>query len=350
MKIEQSSVSLFSSHQKQSEVSESETLQMWDSEEKMPPRVIRPMDRLELSNQFEFLKQSRGMQKLENEFNEVPLDPKIMSIIRALEALTGKKIDLSSYRQIQSSGSAVMPEVSDTPTQNTEQPNTLQQRVGWGINYNYNYHEVQEESLAFSAKGSVKTEDGKSINFSLALGMKNRSEIHESLSFKAGDALIDPLVLNFGADTVSISEIKHKFDLDLDGQSDTFSFVGSGSGFLVLDKNSDEIINDGSELFGPTKGNGFKELAAYDSDKNNWIDENDAIFESLLIWTKDEAGVQNLYTLKDKNVGALYLGNAKTQFSLSDTTQTIEAYLRESSLYLKESGGVGTLQEVDLKI
>jgi hypothetical protein len=31
-------------------------------------------------------------------------------------------------------------------------------------------------------------------------------------------------------------------------------------------------------LFGPQTGNGFAELAEYDEDKNNWIDENDSIY------------------------------------------------------------------------
>ncbi len=37
-------------------------------------------------------------------------------------------------------------------------------------------------------------------------------------------------------------------------------------------------INDGSELFGTSSGDGFKDLATYDEDENGWIDENDSIF------------------------------------------------------------------------
>jgi hypothetical protein len=157
------------------------------------------------------------------------------------------------------------------------------------------------------------------------------------------------LVINFGAATVSISDIKHDFDLNLDGKSDTFNFVGNGSGFLALDKNKDGIINDGSELFGPKLGNGFKELSAYDTDANNWIDENDAIFEELLIWTKDEAGVENLFTLKDKGIGALYLGSAITPFGLNNVNGSAGA-MKESSIYLRENGSAGTMQEIDLKV
>jgi hypothetical protein len=180
--------------------------------------------------------------------------------------------------------------------------------------------------------------------------MQTHTELHESVSFKAGDAAIDPLVLNFGTDVVKITDMKHNFDLNLDGKSDEFSFVGEGSGFLALDKNKDGIINDGSELFGPTKGNGFEELSAYDSDHNNWIDENDSVFDNLVIWTKDESGKENLFSLKDKNVGAIYLGKAKTQFDLTDSSKNVQGFLKESSVYLKENGEAGTIQEVDLVV
>jgi len=334
MKILESDVSLFSSHHKKHEVSEHESLEKWDRPEDAPER-LQPGDRLELTQKFQHMHKGEKLSELENELSETSLDPKLMAIIRALESLTGRKIDVSFFKNVQA---------TDIEAQKTtEEPQEIQ-RVGWGINYQYEKHEIKEESLDFSASGNVKTEDGKSIDFSLAFNMQSRSELHESISFKAGDALIDPLVLNFDSNVVTISDVKHKFDLDLDGKSEEFSFVGSGSGFLAIDKNNDGIINDGSELFGPNSGNGFNDLRAYDSDGNNWIDENDEVYEELLIWTKDASGEENLYSLKDKNVGALYLDSSKTEFELN------EAQLKESSVYLKEDGGVGTLQEIDLVI
>ena len=92
--------------------------------------------------------------------------------------------------------------------------------------------------------------------------------------------------------------------------------AGDQRGAVISGKNEDGVINDGSELFGPTLGNGFEELSAYDKDNNMWIDENDAVFEKLLIWTKDEDGNEELYSLKDKNVGALYLDKVSTSFDL----------------------------------
>lgn len=343
MKIEQSEVSLLSSHKKSHELYESESLEKWDRDEDAPQRLQRG-DRLELTDDFKrFHKPIGEIEKLEEEMFDETLDPKLMAIVRALEALTGKKINISFMHSLKGTESV---EAADAKKSESSEP----ERLGWGVDYHYEKTEIRKESLEFSASGSVRTVDGKSMDFSLAFSMKQESRLHESLSFKAGDALIDPLVLNFGGDVVSVSDVKHNFDLDLDGKSDEFSFVGSGSGFLALDKNKDGIINDGSELFGPSKGNGFNELSAYDSDGNNWIDENDEVFNQLVIWTKDEDGAEHLFSLKDKDVGALYLGSEKTAFEFRGSDGNLNALMRESSVYLKESGGVGTLQELDLVV
>ena len=93
------------------------------------------------------------------------------------------------------------------------------------------------------------------------------------------------------------------------------------SGFLALDKNSDGIINDGSELFGTKTGNGFSELAEYDSDGNGWIDENDEVYDQLKVWVKDENGKDTLLSLKEANVGAICLGSSKTTFHVTESTK-----------------------------
>lgn len=351
MKILESDVTLLSSHSSHKEVSEKESLQSWrDDQTSLKPKFE---DRLVLSEAFKSKYNNLETKQLSKESDETSIDPKLLSILRALEALTGKKIQLSNFKALKLDGSQGLNISSNEENKsiegNSEQSNQPQ-RVGWGINYNYERTEIQTESLKFSAQGEVKTQSGQKIDFSLAMEMKNISQFHESISFKAGDALIDPLVINFDTSSVKISDIKHSFDLNLDGKSDEFSFVGSGSGFLVLDKNRDGIVNDGSELFGPSSGNGFKELAQYDDDKNGWIDENDAIYSNLLIWTKNEAGDENLYSMNAKDIGAIYLNGIESSFNLNNANYVKQGVLKESSVYLKESGGVGTIQEIDLKI
>lgn len=73
------------------------------------------------------------------------------------------------------------------------------------------------------------------------------------------------------------------------------------------------------------------------------------MFEQLLIWTKDENGDENLFSLSDKNVGAMYLGAISSSFDLRANNE-LQGQLKESSVFLKEDGGVGTLQEIDLVV
>jgi hypothetical protein len=160
--------------------------------------------------------------------------------------------------------------------------------------------------------------------------------------------LTDPLVINLDSNPVSVSDQTFYFDIDCDGVLDEISTLSSGNGFLALDKNGDGIINDGSELFGTRSGNGFSDLAAYDEDQNGWIDEADSIFNKLKVWTKDENGNDKLISLKDADIGAIYLGSSATGYSLKDSDNSTNAYIRSSGIYLKESGGSGVISQIDL--
>lgn len=54
---------------------------------------------------------------------------------------------------------------------------------------------------------------------------------------------------------------------------------------------------------------------------------------------------------KDADVGAIYLGNADTQYSFKDESLNTQAVLRKTGVYLKESTGkVGTVSHVDLAV
>lgn len=199
----------------------------------------------------------------------------------------------------------------------------------------------ESEQTNFAAKGVVQTTDGRRIEFAAQLTMSREFQSVSSTVTGGGKAT-DPLVVNFGAGP-SLSGAKIDFDLNGDGSKESINFVGSGSGFLALDKNGDGKINDGSELFGPGTGNGFGELSAYDVDHNGWIDENDPIFAKLKIWSVD-----GLSSAAEKGLGAISTASAETPFSIKDTSNVLEAEVRRTGIYLFENGNVGTVQELDL--
>lgn len=162
--------------------------------------------------------------------------------------------------------------------------------------------------------------------------------------------LKDPLVLNFNGNAAGLSETKFSFDLDSDGRAEQVALLNPGSGFLALDKNSDGVINNGAELFGAQSGNGFADLAAHDQDGNRWIDENDAIYARLRIWSRDSSGNDQLVALGQKGVGALYLGSVTTPFDLTGSGNQLFGQVAGSGLFLKEDGSAGTVQQLNLVV
>ena len=209
-------------------------------------------------------------------------------------------------------------------------------------------HTVSEaEYTAWSAQGRVTTEDGRTVQIDQTSLMLRSAEMVQTQSTAT---LEDPLVIQYGKGSaaVGLTEEKYAFDLDADGQKDSMSFVKPGAGFLALDQNGDGKINDGSELFGAKSGDAFGDLAKFDADGNGWIDENDDVYGKLRIWAKDDQGKDQLLSLKEADVGAIYLGSVATEFSLKDSRNELQGQVRQSGLFLRDSGEVGTVQRLDL--
>ncbi|SFT35887.1 hypothetical protein SAMN02910301_0671 [Lachnospiraceae bacterium XBD2001] len=207
------------------------------------------------------------------------------------------------------------------------------------------------EATCFHAQGQALTEDGRSLEFSIDISMSRSYREYMNVETPLfQNLLMDPLVVNVSGETLSVSDQTFFFDLDGDGTEEEINQLGAGSGFLALDKNGDGKINDGTELFGTQSGDGFGDLRAYDSDGNGWIDENDEIFDKLRVWCKGENGEDILMSLKDADVGAIYLGEEKTDFSMTDSMGGMAAMLRSTGIFLRESGSASTLQHVDMVI
>ena len=212
------------------------------------------------------------------------------------------------------------------------------------------YYHSESETTSFSTTGTVKTADGREINFGLNLKMsRSFTEFYEERYNIGVLKCTDPLVINLDGNIAGLSDQTFFFDLDGDGEKEEISTLKSGSGYLALDLNEDGVINDGSELFGTKTGNGFADLAKYDQDGNGWIDEDDEVWSKLLIWTKDEDGKDKLYHLSEAGVGAICLQNANTEFSLNSVKDNhTNGVLRNTGIFLYENGTVGTVQHLDL--
>jgi hypothetical protein len=351
MIISNSNISLQQQHEKIEHTEERERLNVWFGErptptvQTRPEQVIIPLEQLDISTQA-----SHAPHREQHDFGEMQLNAKqqmmMQLITKMIEALTGKKFDLFDPASLQQDIEAIELDAS----QQTASSPPPQQSAGFGIEYDYYYSHYEYESLSFSAEGEIHTQDGKTINFSAQLNIKREFFEEQSISFRAGDAVkIDPLVLNFNGTAAELQQTRFEFDLDADGQTEQVALLKPGNAYLALDKNNDGKINDGSELFGPSTGHGFNELAKYDEDGNQFIDEADSIYEQLRLWSIDANGHEQLIGLGEKGVGAIYLGHLNTPFELQQNQQTLGDIV-SSSVYLTEEGGTGFIQQLDLRV
>ena len=155
-----------------------------------------------------------------------------------------------------------------------------------------------------------------------------------------------PLVLDLNGDGVTstfISETSTYFDLDNNGMKERTGWVQSTDGLLALDKNSDDVINDGNELFGnytkDTLGNysnnGFDALSKYDTNHDNVIDANDDVYKALQVWQDSNSdGITDtgeLHSLSELGVSSINL--------TYQTTDTLEERnsIRQTSTFIQET-------------
>jgi hypothetical protein len=344
VKVAASNIQLESSHAESRRLQVSERLEMWTGERRRPatdgPPPSRSEARVSLSPAALAAQQADAAEAPDGIEEAVRNDPRLSLLIMMIEKITGQPVrwlrtsDLPTEAPPASSGSAA----------------PAPQRVGWGIEYDYHAEYSESETTTFAAEGTVRTADGREIAFKLDAAMSRSFSMSVSESFRAGDAVLkDPLMLDFAGPAAALSDVRFAFDLDADGSKEQVPLAG-GRGMLAFDRNGNGRIDDGRELFGPTTGNGFEELAALDEDGNGWIDEADSGFAQLRLWRPDAEGAGTLQTMKQANAGAFHLGRVDTPLSLRNAANETLGEMRATGIYLREDGSAGTVSQVDLSV
>jgi hypothetical protein len=355
MIITQANISMAARHQYQEKHEVTERLEFWlggrnSADESVSTEAVT-ISRQAFALSAESV--SIGPQKLDL---EQKLDARsrinLMILMAMYRAITGRNMQLTTPAELNVEARGQDSRSPGLPTTIiVDVASPASASAGGGLIYERHerYHET--EKMQFQAAGVVKTADGRTIDFSAHLSMSREYYEESSLIVRAGDAVsIDPLVINFDGLGAQLSQTRFAFDLDSDGTPDQIAMLRPGSGMLVLDRNGDGVVNDGSELFGPTTGQGFAELARFDEDGNRFIDAGDSIYHKLRIWTMNEDGTSQLVALGDKNIGAIFLGHVSTPFQLKDNNNQSLGDVVRSGIYLSESGQVGVVQEINLTV
>lgn len=349
MKISEFDIQLSAGHRAEQSREVKESLRAWVGERRpdfegraarRPAEGAHHDHRVSISERARAAQAATASEEADAPPDQEPTLDLAMSVLRALtEMLTGRRVKIFDPRALEHADN---PPAAPSPA---SQP--APQRAGFGIEYDRVERVVEQEQTRFSAAGRVSTSDGREIRFKVDLSLARSFESETRVSLRAGDAVMqDPLVLNFDGAGARLGSERVRFDLNADGTAEEFAQLAAGSGFLALDLNDNQQIDDGSELFGPSSGNGFAELAAHDEDGNGWIDESDSVFNRLSVWRPGGAPV----SLVSSGVGALYLSSAASPFALRDSANQSLGALRSSGIYLKEDGSAGLLQQIDLAV
>jgi hypothetical protein len=267
-------------------------------------------------------------------------DPRLRLLRAVIEWLTGEAVAVFDARELDPGRRARLPRHPEPGSPAADAPAVTRE-------LQVHYHEA--EITRFEAAGLVRTRDGREIRFAVRIEMQRDFEIRLEARLRNGAAeRKDPLVINFGGAAAELSDQRFRLDIDLDGRTDEARFVGTGSGFLVFDRNANGQVDDGSELFGARSGNGFAELAALDVDGNGWVDGGDTDFGRLRAWRLDAGGAPALESLSDAGIGALSTQSIDTPFALRTADNTPLAQFVASGVYLRQEGSAGSVQQLDL--
>jgi len=167
---------------------------------------------------------------------------------------------------------------------------------------------------------------------------------------------IDPLVLDLdgdGIETVSANS-GITFDFNGDGLKTGTGWLSGDDGFLVLDRNDNGTIDNGSELFGvdtvksdgTLAKDGFDALRDLDSNGDGVFDAYDLLFEQMRVWQdKNQDGISQadeLKSLTELGISSIHLD--------SNTRNRLDNGNRISATGTVEftDGSTGTAANLDL--
>ncbi|WP_413171071.1 calcium-binding protein [Anabaena azotica] len=174
--------------------------------------------------------------------------------------------------------------------------------------------------------------------------------------FNQAETITSPIILDLdgsnGVETISKSAGIH-FDLDGNKFAETTGWVGKNDGLLVLDKNGNGKIDDGTELFGNNTilkngskaAHGFAALSELDINKDGKINASDSAYTKVRVWKDSNSnGVVDtgeLLTLTQAGVKSLNTGFTEQTQTDAQGNQHLQA-----GSYTRTDGSTRAMNDV----
>ncbi len=167
----------------------------------------------------------------------------------------------------------------------------------------------------------------------------------------------DPLTLDLdsdGLETVGIDPANPiLFDHDGDGVANATGWIKPDDGFLVLDRNGNGLIDNGTELFGDstplvaggTAADGFAALAQEDTNHDGLVNSNDANWDNLRVWQDANSdGITDageLHSLESLGITGFHVAKSENTTRLGNGNQ-----IADLGSYIRDDGTEGTVGQI----
>lgn len=167
----------------------------------------------------------------------------------------------------------------------------------------------------------------------------------------------DPLALDLDGDGIETTGTGDMilFDHDGDLNRNATGWIKGDDGFLVLDRNGNGKIDNGSELFGVDTvmsnglkaSSGFEALRDLDSNADGIFSSADALFGDVRVWSDlNQDGVSQadeLKTLDELGIASINLGETASSTDLGNGNS-----ITATSTFTRTDGTTGTAANLDL--
>jgi hypothetical protein len=273
-------------------------------------------------------------------FNAFQTVGMVKRILAQLSSHTADWLDKPLVAEFNSSNSANL-QFSAAFSQQSVWLNTAEQRSTADTliseQWEFGYQAVQA-----SFSGQLTLDSGESIQFALDFSM----EVSWARYSYSEQRLQDPLLLSLAGTPVQLTDSSTEFDLLGNGHMVKLPQLGAQQYYLAYDRDQNKQINNGTELFGPTTGNGFAELAEFDDNGNGFIDPSDDIWQYLYLWQPE----QNLLSMQQAQLGAISIESVVTRMPLYNSQHQLTAQLQRSGLAFQQDGTPALVQQIDLVV
>ncbi|MDU8925269.1 calcium-binding protein [Pasteurellaceae bacterium LIM206] len=165
----------------------------------------------------------------------------------------------------------------------------------------------------------------------------------------------DPLIIDMNGDGVkTVSRDKGVyFDLDNNDFAERTGWIDGNDAFLALDRNDNNKIDNGTELFGSytrlqngrLASNGFEALTEFDSNNDRILDENDEIWSQLKLWQdRNGNGITDdgeLTAIAQSDIASIDLS-----YNIIEYTDSQENSHLQASRIMRKDGSEAAIEEI----